>query len=91
MTRTALALSDLRTIDLFDDIDDDALAEWLAVSRPRDVAAGDIVAAVKFSSFPRSWRFCSDTAFARSMASLAWVSSRTRCSPKRAVTGRCRK
>jgi len=44
MTRTALALSDLRTIDLFDDIDDDALAEWLAVARPRDVAAGDIVA-----------------------------------------------
>jgi signal transduction histidine kinase len=43
MTNTALALSDLRGIDLFDDIDDEALAEWLAVARPCEVAAGDLV------------------------------------------------
>jgi signal transduction histidine kinase len=38
-----LTLGDLRTIDLFDDLEDDELTEWLAVTRPRVAAPGEIV------------------------------------------------
>jgi signal transduction histidine kinase len=34
----------LRPIDLFDDLDDDQLAEWVAVAKPRELAAGDVIA-----------------------------------------------
>ena len=40
----ALTLSDLRTIDLFDELDDDELAEWLAIARPHLAQAGEILA-----------------------------------------------
>jgi signal transduction histidine kinase len=43
MTRATTA-ADLRTIDLFDDLDDDALAEWAAVTEPFSVGAGDLIA-----------------------------------------------
>ena len=36
--------ADLRPVDLFDDLDDDQLAEWAAVARPRDVAPGELIA-----------------------------------------------
>jgi signal transduction histidine kinase len=44
VTAPALAASDLRAVDLFDDIDDDLLAEWVAVAKPRDAAPGDVLA-----------------------------------------------
>ena len=34
----------LRPIDLFDDLDDDQLAEWAAVATPREVAPGEVIA-----------------------------------------------
>jgi signal transduction histidine kinase len=37
-------VADLRPVDLFDDLDDDQLAEWAAVATPRDVAPGDVIA-----------------------------------------------
>jgi len=43
MTR-AMTTADLRTIDLFEDLDDEALAEWAAVTEPFTAAAGEIVA-----------------------------------------------
>jgi len=46
MSDTSFALSDLRAVDLFDDVDDDALAEFAAVARPREAAAGDVLAEV---------------------------------------------
>jgi signal transduction histidine kinase len=39
-----LTLGELRTIDLFDDLDDVALGEFLAVARPRTLQPGDIFA-----------------------------------------------
>lgn len=39
----ALTLDELRTIDLFDDLDDDQLGEWLAVTRPHTAQAGEIL------------------------------------------------
>ncbi|MEA2421865.1 MAG: hypothetical protein QOF55_964 [Thermoleophilaceae bacterium] len=44
MTATAVSLDELRQIDLFDDLDDEQLARWAAVTHVRDVAAGDLVA-----------------------------------------------
>ncbi len=43
MTPPALGLADLRRINLFDDLDDAQLGEWLAVARPLDAAAGEIL------------------------------------------------
>ena len=40
----ALTLSELRTIDLFDDLDDEQLAEWLAIARPHVAQAGETLA-----------------------------------------------
>jgi signal transduction histidine kinase len=39
-----ITAADLRRMDLFDDIDDAALAEFVAAARPRDLAAGDVIA-----------------------------------------------
>jgi signal transduction histidine kinase len=36
--------ADLRPVDLFDDLDDEQLAEWAQVATPRDVAPGEIIA-----------------------------------------------
>jgi signal transduction histidine kinase len=43
MTATAVTAADLRPIDLFDDLDDAALAEFAAVAERRDRAAGEVV------------------------------------------------
>jgi signal transduction histidine kinase len=43
MTRP-VTRDDLRTVDLFDDLDDAQLDEWVAVARPLDAAPGDVVA-----------------------------------------------
>jgi signal transduction histidine kinase len=40
----AVTLDDLRTIDLFDELDDVQLREWLAVVQPRAAQAGEILA-----------------------------------------------
>jgi signal transduction histidine kinase len=40
----SFTVADLRPVDLFDDLDDDQLAEWAAVATPRDVAPGDVIA-----------------------------------------------
>jgi signal transduction histidine kinase len=37
-------LADLRTIDLFDDLDDSELEQWLAVAQPREAEPGDVLA-----------------------------------------------
>jgi signal transduction histidine kinase len=39
-----VTLADLRAMDLFDDLDDDALGEWLAVARERTAQPGDVIA-----------------------------------------------
>ncbi len=44
MSTTALTMADLRTIDLFDDLDDAALESWLAVAHVRDFEPGDVLA-----------------------------------------------
>jgi signal transduction histidine kinase len=44
MSTTTLAAADLRPVDLFDDLDDAALAEFAAVALPLEARAGDIVA-----------------------------------------------
>jgi signal transduction histidine kinase len=44
VTTAPITLAELRTIDLFDDLDDDQLAEWLPVARAWTAAAGDILA-----------------------------------------------
>jgi signal transduction histidine kinase len=38
-----ITVADLRRVDLFDDLGESQLAEWLAVAWPRDVAAGEII------------------------------------------------
>ena len=44
MTTAPITLAELRTIDLFDDLDDDDLGLWLAVARPHEAVAGEILA-----------------------------------------------
>jgi signal transduction histidine kinase len=44
MSTTVFAAADLRPVDLFDDLDDAALAEFAAVARPLEAAPGDVVA-----------------------------------------------
>ncbi len=43
MTAAGFTAADLRPVDLFDELDDDALAEWAAAARPLDAAAGDVL------------------------------------------------
>jgi signal transduction histidine kinase len=40
----AVTVAELRTVDLFDDLDDVELAEWVAVARPRQVEPGGVIA-----------------------------------------------
>jgi signal transduction histidine kinase len=44
MSTTAVSIADLRPIDLFDDLDDQELERWAAVTEVRDFKAGEIVA-----------------------------------------------
>ena len=44
MSTTAVGLEELRSIDLFDDLDADQLAEWVAVARPIEAAPGHVLA-----------------------------------------------
>ncbi|MEA2129842.1 MAG: hypothetical protein QOJ85_2733 [Solirubrobacteraceae bacterium] len=39
----AVTLEELRSVDLFDGIDDDQLAEWLAMAQLREVAPGELI------------------------------------------------
>jgi signal transduction histidine kinase len=39
----AFTAADLRPVDLFDDLDDDQLAQWAAVARSYDAAPGDVL------------------------------------------------
>ena len=41
--QTPVSVADLRPVDLFDDLDDAALAEWAAVAEDRRFGAGDLV------------------------------------------------
>ena len=43
MSDAAFTVADLRPVDLFDDLDDDQLAQWAAVARPYDAAPGDVL------------------------------------------------
>jgi signal transduction histidine kinase len=43
MTATPITLEDLRTVDLFDELGDDQLGEWVAVARESLVEPGDVV------------------------------------------------
>jgi signal transduction histidine kinase len=44
MSDAPVTLAELRTVDLFEDLDDEALSEWLAVARPWHVGAGETIA-----------------------------------------------
>ena len=44
MSSDTITLADLRTIDLFDDLDDEQLREWVAVSYARHVEPGEVIA-----------------------------------------------
>lgn len=44
MTDAPVTLEELRTVDLFDDLEDEELAEWVAVARPHHVGAGEVIA-----------------------------------------------
>src|SRR5207302_1960350 len=44
MSATAVTLADLRTIDLFDDLRDEELEEWVAVAHPRTAEHGEVLA-----------------------------------------------
>ncbi len=43
MTPTTVDLADLRRIDLFDELTDDELAEWMAAARPVEAVPGEIL------------------------------------------------
>jgi signal transduction histidine kinase len=44
MSDAPITLEELRRVDLFDDLDDDQLAEWVSIARPRTVAPGEVIA-----------------------------------------------
>src|SRR5690349_13035533 len=41
---TVIDVADLRAVDLFDDVDDDALQKWAAVAMPEEVEADTVIA-----------------------------------------------
>jgi signal transduction histidine kinase len=43
MTATPVTLAELRSVDLFDGIDDEQLAEWLVVAQPHEAAPGELI------------------------------------------------
>jgi signal transduction histidine kinase len=44
VTDAPVTLEELRTIDLFDDLNDEELAQWVALARPHHVAPGEVIA-----------------------------------------------
>ena len=44
MTPAPVTAADLRSVDLFDDLDDGELAEWVAAAQAYDVAPGEVIA-----------------------------------------------
>ncbi len=44
MTDAPVTVEELRTVDLFDDLDEPALAEWVALARPYHVGPGETIA-----------------------------------------------
>ena len=44
MSDAPITLAELRTVDLFDDLDDVELAEWVSPAKPRSVAPGELIA-----------------------------------------------
>jgi signal transduction histidine kinase len=44
MSTAVVTVAELRTVDLFDGIGDDELAEWVAVAHLREVAPGEVIA-----------------------------------------------
>ena len=44
MTDAPVTVEELRTVDLFDDLDEPALAEWVALARPYHVGPGEVIA-----------------------------------------------
>ncbi len=44
MSDAPITLEELRTVDLFDELTDEELAQWVALARPRHVAPGEIIA-----------------------------------------------
>lgn len=44
MTSDTITLADLRTIDLFEELDDDQLSEWVAVADARHYEPGEVIA-----------------------------------------------
>jgi signal transduction histidine kinase len=44
VTDAPVTAEELRTVDLFDDLGDAELAEWVAVARPRHLAVGEVIA-----------------------------------------------
>src|SRR5206468_543450 len=44
MSDPPITLQELRTVDLFDDLDDAELVEWVALARPMSVAPGEVFA-----------------------------------------------
>src|ERR1700730_12765023 len=44
MSDAPVTLEELRTVDLFDDLDDEELARWVALARPWHVAPGEVIA-----------------------------------------------
>src|SRR3982074_2796740 len=44
MTDAPVTAEELRAVDLFDDLDDSELAEWVAVAQPRQIEPGDVIA-----------------------------------------------
>jgi signal transduction histidine kinase len=44
MNDAPVTLEDLRTVDLFDDLDDAELADWLSLAQPLSVPAGGVIA-----------------------------------------------
>jgi signal transduction histidine kinase len=43
MTDAPVTLAELRTVDLFDDLDDDELGQWVAVAQPYHVGPGETI------------------------------------------------
>ncbi len=44
MSDAPITLEELRTVDLFDDLDEEELAQWLAVAQPWHVGPGEVIA-----------------------------------------------
>ena len=44
LTEPDVTLAELRAVDLFDDLSDDELAEWLPVTTARSLHTGDVIA-----------------------------------------------